>query len=411
MKQSISPLRLPAALLLVGSCILVPAVQAQQPIAKVSVLPKAETLREANSHVNAAHVVWERVQHINPIAEANPDQWQARAVEEARQQGMTEEQAQLAGKAERREAVRSKQGRVINSTLDMVRVGDSVLSKIEHTNLNYQSRSLEFSDGKISLFAQLKSKGKSDNSPVGTLTSDPKDILRLSMSGDQVARFLLGIPLDQNFGRANPALSDQGVFLTSLPNGDISLEQAARKENKKLINPVAFTFSKEGLYPNSFEKFDIALQVEKNNKIKVVKAGSDARVTATDYKQYENGIWFPSHVTVKWPNATTEYTLVSAEFNDNVDPAELKLPSLKVTDSRFGSGPQTVVYNVKSGTLPSDEQVKALIEDDRQAMAAKQEGAQATARNPKMAALPVAAGLALISFGGWLLNANRRKNS
>ena len=385
--------------------------QAQQTPVQAVAPAQFQKLIAANSNITACHVVWKRVQRLKPMASVDPDKVQSRAVSNALEQGKSEEQAQLAGQSARRDAVRRKEGQTINSIDDFVRIGTSVLSKIEHPDPSYRNRSLEFSDGKNSLYADVQVKGKLNNPTTGEITSNPEDVLRMSTGGNHTARLLLGIPLNQDFGTSNPALSAKATSLSLLPNGDVSVERAGRFENNESQDADVFTFDAKNLRLSSYDRFTLNAVVKKDRSVELNKGELYTSVSATGYKQYADGIWFPSKVVMTWPDSSSEYTLVSAKFNEDVDASELKLPFVNVTDFRFGSGPKAVVYNVESGKLPSDEQVKALIKDDAVAMVAKQAASREAPQDPKLAVLPVAAGLAFMSFGGWLLSINRRKKA
>lgn len=151
-------------------------------------------LQQANSRITAAHVVWRRVQRINPIPDADPEKWAAAALAAARENGMTEEQAQQQAQSERREAVRSKQERVVNSTLDFTRIGTSVLCNIEHPDPDYRSRAIEFSDGTDALFAWTQVKGREEDRKDGNLTRDLSDRRVEVLGGWQPCRSSLAWP-------------------------------------------------------------------------------------------------------------------------------------------------------------------------------------------------------------------------
>lgn len=383
--------------------------QTQVPASRVVPPSLWNELLPVRSRMTACHVVWKRVQRINPNPQANPQERASRALAVARKQGLSQEEVQQQVEAERQDALISKQGRVINSTLDFTRIGNTILCRIEYPN--YGGQAVEFSNGTDSLFVQTQVKGQRVSAD-GALFRNPEEVLKFSANGYQVARFLTGIPVDQQFSVSNPAASEKDSSLRISSNGDVVLERDPRYEGNQLLNPDAMTFNRQEFFPVSASKF-MTLLVVSNKGVKEQKGDLSFHVLASGYKKYFSGLWFPSKVTVTSAVGNREYSLVKAEFNDQVDPAALKLPpSLRVADFRFGHGSEEVNYLIKDGKIPSDEYVKSLIKTDKQATQAKAKDSEDATRVETSASpfIPTF-GLGFIMLGGlMLLGGNRKRN-
>ena len=319
-----------------------------------------EKLAQVNAPIEACHVVWRRVQRIAAQPDNDPERQAQGMMESARKQGMSEAEVKKLGVSERKFALESRKERVMESTLDFVRIGNAVLCNVNMPAPEYQLDYIEYSDGVDSLHAQTAIKGKPDKYPGTALQRNSDEVLRLSAGGIHRARFLVGFALDQNFGPHNPKLSSKDAKLQILPDGTWRVERAAHIVNKRWAEPNELSFGGNGTYLKSYEEFGISMVADKG-KATMNKAGSQQKIVASDFKQYPGGIWFPSKITAKSGNMTTQYTLIEAQFNENVDPNGLLLPpNLRVTDLRFGDkGGNTPVYTTTDGLLPTDEQVQA----------------------------------------------------
>jgi len=392
--------------LLVCFPIMESAAQAQQEQINQVLLQK---LQKANSTISACHVVWNRVQRLAPNPAADPEKWSAQALASAQQQGRTQIQALQEAQGEKEAAVRTQQGFAITSTLDFVRIGNSVLCTSDYLDPIYKDRHIEFSNGTEFLFASLKVKGQ-DVPKDATLSRDSGEALKMSAYGYQLARTLLGVPLDQNLTPSNPVLASEEFSLRQDPNGDVVAEREARIVAGHSQKPDAITFSTENLHPTRVETYSIAAEFD-GQKLTMTRDKLETTVIVSGYKQYENGIWFPSKVMVKTPTMTTDYTLVDAKFNSQVDPADLLLPiGLRVADARFGYGSKLAIYKVSDGKLPTDEQVKAMIASDAQAKQAKAGDAKQTSVSDR-APMASIGGLGFIALGSLMLVRSRRKQS
>lgn len=96
------------------------------------------------------------------------------------------------------------------------------------------------------------------------------------------------------------------------------------------------------------------------------------RIEAKGYKQYKDGIWFPTELTERFGNKqTTQFTLKEVKFNDDVDPAGLRLPAgANLRDERFG---EVTSYKITDGSLPTDAEVRKMLgEQSKEAKAMAQ---------------------------------------
>ena len=130
---------------------------------------------------------------------------------------------------------------------------------------------------------------------------------------------------------------------------------------------------------------------------------------AKGYKQYENGIWFPSELDERFgERQTTRFTLKSVKFNDDVDPAGLLLPAgANLRDERFG---EVTSYRITDGSLPSDEKVRKMLGDERAANKAMDQ-AQNTSKRPSLAMIAPIAGLFLMAMSCVLWIRSGKKES
>lgn len=282
-------------------------------------------LQKADSHIGACRVTWKSVTSIKPQPQTELEQRTAQALAWAQQQGFGEKEAQGHSQMARREAQRDIKGRTIVSLLNCVRVGNTVRCESVYSDLGH--RAIDFYDGTNSVFVQTQVKGK-EVPKNGNLTRNPKDVLLHSTGGRQVPRFLLGIPLEQEFSSSNPAFSPEDVLVREEANGNTVLERKVILKSAGFEFSDVLTLSKEYLRPTSYEVFDLKYRIKggqissegssvrvKGGHISAAKGRLMARVEATGYKQYKDGVWFPSKVTVTTSTSTTEYTLVKAAFN------------------------------------------------------------------------------------------------
>ena len=368
-------------------------------------------LEKANGRISAIDVVWNRTQSIKPIVQVNPDEWAARSLAQSREQGLNEAQAQAVATVSRREGFRSKQEQIINSTVEFTRVGTTVLSRINYPDKIYQSRKIEFSDGVNALSAETHIDGKEIKIKKGIVVQGHKQAFRLSAGYSDMIKVLLGFPFNQGLTPANPALTEKNSFLRLSPTKSIVIESETQTENGTTKRPEDLIFSGDSFSLTSLKIFDVIAQMQSNKTLVFEKGGLNTSVVVSGYKDYSNGIRFPSKVVMTTSTSTTEYTLVSAKFNSEVDPSDLRLPAgLRVADTRFGEGANAANYTVKDGKLPSDAEVKAIIERDAKAVQAKEEQAHAGATKTTLSSsLAPLGGLSLIALGGFMLLRNKRK--
>lgn len=372
---------------------------AQEPLTQAETQTWWGDQQKIDTRVTACRVSWNRIQRINPNPQADPEKWGARTLAWARQQGFDEKEAQRQAQGERREAEISRKGRTINTRLDFVRVGKSVRCEIVYPEI--QSRAIEFSDGQNALFVwtQVKNAAVSKNA---NLTRDAKSVLSRSAGGEQVARFLLGIPFNEDFSTSNPSYLQANTSLKQSAEGSILMERNLDPNPRLTDSPALLTFSKAHL-PTAYESFALNFWL-KGGKYSRHKGKLLTRTTIEGYQQHKNGVWFPSKITVIGPISTTEYTLVKVAFNEAIDPMEMRLPAdMRVADSRFGYSSKPAIYKLQNGQIPSDEEVRKMLNLDKEATQAKNAASQEVA-SPKpnpLSSLPIApaAGLLLMAMG------------
>jgi hypothetical protein len=130
-------------------------------------------------------------------------------------------------------------------------------------------------------------------------------------------------------------------------------------------------------------------------------------------------VWFPSSVKITAPTFTTEYTLVTADFNASVDPMEARLPSgTRLADQRFNDPRKVVNYKLIDGVIPTDAQVEKMLGENQTMAQAKnkatEEGLAHTSRtrdssNQSLPVMPFA-GLMCMALGGMLWTRSRHKS-
>ncbi len=338
-----------------------------------------EKLQRVNSAAQSIHVVWHCVRRIKarPARPEKDVELQAQSMmKSARERGLDEEKVAQLGDVVRKTALDSQKERVIETTFDFVRIGNSVLCNAVYPAPELSGRFIEFSDGINSIHAINEFRGEI-RAPSGFVTRDPEGILYMSAVGPQVARLMLAIPFDQEFGPDNPILWRKDAKLRQSADGDWLVERQFRESGQtKFLAPNTLTFGGDGAYLSSFEELitrSVRVSGEgKNQKIEKIDYEPGHKIVGSEFKQYAGGIWFPSRIARTSPNESYEYTLIEVQFNDDVDPFGLTLPpDLRVTDARLITdanyqpdrrtvvNPKIVVYTTKAGRLMTDDEVKA----------------------------------------------------
>ncbi len=319
-----------------------------------------EKLSQVNAEAKSIHVVWHCVRRLKARPDADPEARAQSMMKWAREKGMNEKKVAELGEVERKFVLSSQKERVIETTFDFVRIGNSVLCNAVYPAPEYSQRFIEFSDGIDSIHAINEFEGEIRR-PSASLVRDPKEILYMSAVGPQVARLMLAIPFDQEFGPNNPVLSREKAKLSQPADGNWLVERQTRDEGSKILAPNTLTFGGDSAYFSGYEELSIkSITLDKDRKIEKIDYEPSHSIVGSQFKQYADGIWFPSRIVRTSPNETYEYRLVEAQFNDDVNPIGLMLPpDLRVTDTRFGRGRELVVYKTTQGRLMTDEEVRA----------------------------------------------------
>lgn len=359
-----------------------------------------DSLRKAQSRITACHVSWKSTLTIKPKTGVDPKKRAAQTLAWAQKQGFSNEEAREQAERERREATRDIKGRTIVTVFDFKRVGDSVRCDIVRPDL--QVHTVEFFDGTNALSTiteGIKDRGTSN----ANLTRNPQEILKLSAFGEQTARLLLGIPIDEEFSPSNPALSPQNTILKIGLDNTLLLERKPELVIPRTGMPDMLTISLKHGGPISYEVFEKLIFTAKNGQDSVKKGKPIKSVRVEGYQQYKNNIWFPSKITITSPTLTQQYSLMEATFNEEVDPMELRLPPMRVADARFGYGPKLAIYKLKNGVIPSDEDVKRMINRDKEAKQAQETTSKNAGKSDSksLSSLPLApaAGLMFMAMG------------
>ena len=342
----------------------------ETPVAETpAVAPDAEVqaahwdkLQRVNSAAQSIHVVWHCVRRLKARPDADPEAQAQAAMKAAREDGLDEKKVAQFGEVARKLALDSQKERVIETTFDFVRIGNSVLCNAVYEAPELSERFIEFSDGTDAIHATNEFKGEIRR-PSGVLMRDPKEILYMSAVGPQVARLMLAIPFDQEFGPSNPILSQKDAKLRQSADGDWLVERQTRDQQSTILAPNTLTFGGDGAYLASYEELLVKSVTMsgtgKDQKIEKIETESAHKIVGSEFKQYADGIWFPSRIVRISPNETYEYSLIEVQFNDDVNPLGLTLPpDLRVTDTRFGKGLNAAVYTTTEGRLMTDEEVK-----------------------------------------------------
>jgi hypothetical protein len=318
----------------------------------------------------ACRVTWKQVLTTAPAtySKADIDKRVAAIMREALKRGGTADQVQDEGDAERREIEREIKGQSFTTLFHFVRIGKVVRCDIESEKPLYHG--LEYFDGTFGIHCWLS------NHPTGRsigadLDRDTDESALRQVAGPQIARFLLSLPLEMGFSKACPVINLAQGTVTTGPNGAIVFEPVLEETRSTGTLPTAnsgirtmvrhtpseWTFDAVHGQPVSFKTFKVIGRFD-NGKLTFSKGAIDSQTTLSGYKQYPGAVWFPSHVVVKHGRMTREFTLVDAAFNEQIDPAEVKLPEMSISDGRFGE--PRAMYQLKDGRIPDDEAVKKM---------------------------------------------------
>ncbi len=352
-----------------------------------------DNIAKAQASIKSLHVQWKRELIAAPAPSTNPEKEEAFAAQSLIRQGWSTPDAKQTAAAIKLSATDRLLGYKQRADLEIVAFPPVVRAVItdyprivngqpNQTSNTPIGRTLDYFDGINALYAD-----DIDTNAIGMLTRDG-EVFSRTFGKTGVDIFLINTPITRFFKPQDTTVSDtaQGLIL----------------EKKQIFSERRFLtwrliLSKEDYRPLSLTKM--------TPKGKVVE-----RITATNYRMHEAGISFPDKVQVDNGAQRFNYTLVTAEFNERVDPQSVRLPAkLRVVDGRFGTeGAQSVEYPLANGKLPSDESVKKMLgqKGDRvQPKEARQysQGEQST--------VPVVAGLGLllVAIGGGMWRRGERQ--
>ena len=375
----------------------------------VAPAPSWEELQQKSPKIWTCHVVWKRVRSSNPIKGAAPDARVAHFLAAAKQAGLSPETTESVAKGLREKAEAESQGRTETSTdiLEFVRVGNTV--RVNITSADGKDESIEFFDGVNSLFGWTQVQNRKVPLQV-SLIRDSSEVLSHSSRRFQAARFLLGIPLEQNFSELNPAVTSQNARLHRINPKEFILEPMEGRSGE-----LVFSYIEGAIVLRAFGDLDI-LASTRTGEVSLKQQGNLSTISAQGFRKYSGGLWFPSKVIYTAPYGDSEYTLQSAEFNDEVDPTDVRLPAgIQITDRRFGNAVRPVTYFLKDGQLPSDAEIKKRLglkgDEDVSKFKVKQDQTKQTRSIPvSEAALPLL-GLLCMGFGAALWRQAKKMES
>lgn len=321
-----------------------------------------QQLQDADTRIHSCRVTWRRVLSVKANPKLNVEKRIAQAAEHVRLTGGSEKDVHAAAEKARQLAQEDVAGRQVISNLSFVRDGSTVRCEIE-TNFGgggktppKRTKTFDFYDGKNSISGEQEVLGV--KVPLNAyLVRDEKEVLSRSAATWQTPRFLIGLPLAQKLTNINPPFSPQDTSWQPGPANTLVLEKKNKPETGisgiEYPGVLRLTVSKEHFRPVSYELTNL-LYEEEGGKVM-------GRVDISGYQRYADDIWFPSKVTVSTSAYSMDYTLVQVAFNEAVDPMEVRLPAgMRIADARFGEK-KTVIYQLKNGLLPSDDEVRHML--------------------------------------------------
>lgn len=392
------------------SAISTPSIADAQELDNVQSSTLWKKISQADALISASRTSWDAVFSTSSgptMAKEQVEEQVERAEEKARQTGKSEDDAKQIGHVARKALEGRGRNFSAHTQLNFVRVGNTIRSEINF--IEAKTRAVELYDGKNSVFLETAVNGV-EYSPRGYLRRETKEILARSAPTWQTARFLTGIPLAQELSPFNPTFSPEDVTLSEgkgntliLEKRTIPVEGRAGIEFPALLRT---TISKENFRPLSYEVINLLNKGDKKGKL--------GRVDVSGYKRYANDIWFPSKIVVATPAFKIEYNLIKAEFNESVDPLELRLPpNTSIADSRFGAGVRTIRYKPKNGEIPTDNEVRKMLglKEEKDQAAEQGKNAQETEEPKRTASLSFAPGLGLLCLAFGVMLWTRAKKS
>ncbi len=362
-----------------------------------------EKISQVDARISASRTSWDAVfsTPTGPtMSKQQVDQQVKWAEEKARQAGESEANVKQVGQVARKTLEGRGKRFSTHTQLNFVRVGNIIRSEINFVEA--KTRAVEMYDGRNSVFVETMVNGV-EYPPRGYLRREVNEILSHSAPTWQTARFLTGIPLAQELSPLNPAFSPKDTILREGEGNTLILEKRtnpiAGKVGIEFSALLRITLSKEHLRPLSYEMINLLNKGEEK--------GKSGRVDVSGYKRYANAIWFPSKIVVTTPAFRDEYNLIKAEFNESVDPLELRLPpNTSIADSRFGPSVRAIRYKPKNGEIPTDNEVRKMLglKEEKDQVTEQAENQQETGGQKQVVSMSFAPGLGLLclAFGVFL---------
>ncbi len=362
-----------------------------------------QNIKRSDQSLWASHVKW-NVTSIKPgDLKVDVTKYVAETEALARQQGKSDEEVKSLANWARSYAPKLKSGSTQYGTIEFLYDSQATLADVSWGPVNGAKedkalgRSFDFYDG--SNVVTIKGAG-ADIPKMGVLRRDGLPGLRSSAGNFALPQLLIGYPLSGIFSPEDTKISQEKPDVVLL--------------EKTLKSPRDTTPRASG----GLEGLVVRATISKSHwRILNIDFWSPYSkrtmfsLSASGYKQYASGVWFPSEVisrTIPQPQSKEIYQLESAVFNDEVDTSPLKRPlpiGASMNDFRFSPRPG-VSYVIRKGGVPGDATILKMVEErEKSRKSGERQQQLTTVRN---IALPIGA---LLLVGGLIWWRRSRQTS
>ncbi len=276
-------------------------------------------------------------------------------------------------------------GATFMEKLNIVRVGDKIMAESVGTDsLRSNNKVIDFYDGtNAASFIEISQiiDGVEQKTYQGTVTRNPEEVLSHS-APDDVAILLTQAPITPHFNARNSEVA--------ISDGKVTLKKGVISQTSR--GPLQLGYSTQ-LVLSSPELYPIALRML-DNKGKVLSEFVVKEYKKRDGKKIPSLIVSQDVASGKPGGEIREFKLLDSAHGAEVDTAKLKLPTdVLVSDYRFGND-NGVSYQLKDGTLLSDQEVRKLLGEK------SQEPTQTMQQKSNLTPLMLLLGFGLIGIGG-----------
>lgn len=334
-------------------------------------------IQKSAGSINSCRVTWHSVLKALPRTDIDVEKAVALATQSAQQSGASTEEVKDAAQNARLEAQADIQGRQSVALFTFTRVGQTIRVDIKNdvnsTEKSFISHAVDYYDGTNAFYLDQGSK-KYPSLNMGLVTRNPKEVLSHSAFSLFLPQMLTGMPISNEVTYRNPGFNSKNSTLALQQDKDVVLTHRTEASRDTSGYPFPalhrLVLDKQHLRPTSYELLNLLYATPQQGLL--------GKVEASQYRSYGNGVWFPSQISSSAGNMSQTFTLVTSEFNEAVDPTDLRLPAgIEVSDSRFGSD-RVVGYTPQDGVLPTDAQVKKLLGEAQEKQQAEAESRSAT---------------------------------